>query len=186
MSKYCNGRKKGRSDLEKIDPGEQHGGEGYCENDAGAGTQHEGAGRCRFHGGLQDGDGRLTSGLYSENAPDVLADRIQQARESVDVEDLEEEIHLMRAALDRLTESFDTLPPDEIERLVKVASKVTRTVERLHKIRYGEQQTIRLEEVDQFVSTVQDTIRREWENCETAEEMIEAVGETLERPEVAI
>lgn len=127
-----------------------------------------------------ENDGRMKHGLYSQNAPEALREKIEHARESGDVENLEDEIHLMRAALDRLSEDFGTMPPEELERLVKMSSKVARNVERLHKIRYGEKNTITVQQVDQFVEVVRSTIRDEFDRCNSARELINAIGVKLQ------
>lgn len=176
---YCNARKSGNGDLQKREPAEEHAGDGYCGRTAGAGTEHTGRGRCKHHGGLSGDDDRVTHGFYSENMGEVLREKIETVREA-DIESIEEEIYLMRALLANVVEGMsDDQLADAAPELIDQADKVTRNIERLHKIRYGEKNTITVQEVDVFVSVVMDAVQENFERCENAEEMLDVIGDRI-------
>jgi NADP-dependent 3-hydroxy acid dehydrogenase YdfG len=133
-----------------------------------------------YHGGLSKDDGRMKHGLYSDNAGDVLREKIQHAKKA-DVESMEDEINLMRAVTSKMAEGLDTTNPEEIERMVNLLDKVARNIERLHKIRYGEKNTITVQEVDVFVSIVMDAIQKNFERCKNADQLIEVIGTQLDK-----
>lgn len=73
----------------------------YCKSVAGRGTTHPGIGRCKIHGGLQEGDGRILSGKYSDVKDKALADLLDDQRNAPDPLAIDDELALARAVLNR-------------------------------------------------------------------------------------
>lgn len=92
-NEYCNGRKTD--------------GSGYCQHEAGWGTDHPGVGRCKFHGGSTENYEKKIINELTEASEDAsIAIRLQlkhlrkklEDGEEVDVGDLD---RLSRTVLDR-------------------------------------------------------------------------------------
>jgi hypothetical protein len=72
--------------------------EHYCSNEAGKGTTHFGTGRCMFHGGLREGDGRIRyDHRYSRRMNERYAELVEQFAEDEDPLNLVPEIDMLRA-----------------------------------------------------------------------------------------
>jgi hypothetical protein len=85
----------------------------YCNQLAGHGTVHPGQGRCRYHGGLVEGDGRLRDGRYSIERGGIKHPRLQELydrfKDDPDPTGLFDEIAMLRAvAVDYIERYEDT------------------------------------------------------------------------------
>ena len=80
------------SDLEQKEPGEycnarKTDGSGYCQHEAGWGTDHSGVGRCKFHGGsTPDQEQGIINDLKdaADDGAIALRLRLKQAREKAE------------------------------------------------------------------------------------------------------
>ena len=86
---HCNSRKKGFSELEKIDPGPWGEHAGYCKLPAGWGTDHKRKGRCKKHGGNSRSGPAHPNWRHGEYAETVAAKLPPRIRE-VYIEALED------------------------------------------------------------------------------------------------
>jgi hypothetical protein len=155
---FCNARKSGRTDLEKIPPGEQHGGDGYCKRSAGAGTTHKGEGRCKHH------DGRpVEHGYYSKYLEDSIGDRLDQLAENESILELRKTIAAQQQVLMRLLEQLEEDDPDPrlMELLNTVSEGIGRNRKRLHSIEEGQEYTIHIEQVQHVITKVVDVVSEE-------------------------
>lgn len=121
-SHRCNARKKGNGDLEKLEPG-PHGGEGYCGQRAGWGTDHQGVGRCKYHNGRPP-----THGRYARYLSTDLGDEIDRLMEDPDPLDMEEELATARVLLGRALDNDDLSEPQRMG-LVGEVSKIVKRIE---------------------------------------------------------
>lgn len=104
--KYCNSRKKGyTSVIPKINPSSEFGGEGYCQQHAGFGTDHVGEGRCKMHGGSSP----IKSGTWSKIERKDLQDLISHFENLKDPLDLIQEVNLARAFLTKFINEYDDI-----------------------------------------------------------------------------
>jgi hypothetical protein len=74
----------------------------YCRNRAGSSTTHPGIGRCNMHGGLQEGDGRLTHGQrsrYHGLRSKRVAELMEQLENDPDPFNIRDDLNLTRALL---------------------------------------------------------------------------------------
>lgn len=124
-SHRCNARKKGNGDLEKLESG-PHGGEGYCGQPAGWGTDHTGVGRCKYHNGRPP-----THGRYARYLSTSLGDEIARLKEDPDPLNLDEELATARALLARALDrdGEDAIEVDQLMHLVAEVSKIVKRVE---------------------------------------------------------
>lgn len=151
-------------------------GGGDCELPAGWGTDHSGSGKCKLHGGSSE----IQHGLYSKNAGNRLADKIEEIREADgEITDLENEIALARAAVSELIEGRDSLPADDVESLLGVLDRATRIVKRHNEIQYGTKFTIQADEIGQFVEVVKNTINVSFDDCDSPQELQDEIGTRL-------
>lgn len=105
----------------------------YCKARAGHGTNHKGIGRCFQHGGLNDGDGRVTTGKNSRVKSTALEQLIEQERNRVDPLDLTGELATLRALVADLRTRHADAPDTAAE--VTLAESIGRMVERIERIR---------------------------------------------------
>lgn len=105
----------------------------YCSKPAGSGTTHQGVGRCKFHGGLQDGDRRVRSGAGSRVKTTSLEQLIAQERQRPDPLDLSGELATLRALVRDLRRRNPDAPDVTAE--ITLADTIARTVERIERIR---------------------------------------------------
>lgn len=71
----------------------------YCRHRAGAGTTHPGEGRCKFHGGRQQNDARVTHGRYSSIQTPRLRELLDAYAEDTDPLNVIQDLHLVRALI---------------------------------------------------------------------------------------
>lgn len=155
----CNGRKKGRSDLPTVDPGEWAG-DGYCKASAGRGTDHVGEGRCKHHGGANP----VRHGLYSATKRDQLGDLIERAADRDEPLDLLEELAVVRALLADYLASRDEPDPGDV---TKIASEISKIVKRIEDIRA--QDAISLPDLERLMFEMGRVLQAEVEDDETVQ-----------------
>ncbi|AFH22087.1 hypothetical protein OSG_eHP15_00285 [environmental Halophage eHP-15] len=86
------------SDLDKKEPGEycnarKTNGDGYCQHEAGWGTDHTGHGRCKFHGGNTEAQEKNVIGKLQGAAADAAVGyklRLKHIRAKVEAGETEE------------------------------------------------------------------------------------------------
>ena len=126
---YCNGRQNG-ADVPKVDPG-PHAGDGYCKRPAGWGTEHQGEGRCKLHGGRS---GRPPShGLYSGRR-DELQERFEQAFGDDRIGSMRAEIAALKALLSDFWERIDEVDGDTLENVTKLQAEIRKSLDTASKI----------------------------------------------------
>lgn len=100
-----------------------------CRRPAGWGTDHQGAGRCKLHGGRSTGP-RSGHGLYSTKTA-RLGDLLVKHRKNPEPRKLEEELAVLRASVDRFMERFDPEEDRHYDLLASLVDRVSRVVKRL-------------------------------------------------------
>jgi hypothetical protein len=107
--------------------------EKYCRAKAGQGTTHPGVGRCKFHGGLQDGDGRLTNGARSVVKKSTLRALVEQEKGRTDPLDLTEELAILRALRQQLLagDDDDQVNTAAAQQLLDGAGRMVERIERI-------------------------------------------------------
>lgn len=80
--------------------------EKYCGNDAGLGTPST-VGRCKFHGGIMDGDGRLNYHRYSHRLKERYAKLVEEFAQDEDPLNLLPEIDVLRALFVDFIDRYD-------------------------------------------------------------------------------
>jgi len=104
----------------------------YCRNRAGSGTKHTGVGRCAKHGGVKDGDRRVTTGERSETVTTSLAELIATERARPDPLDLSGELATLRALhASLLAASGDSPDRDASKSLLEAIGRMVERVERI-------------------------------------------------------
>jgi hypothetical protein len=175
---YCNGRKHGDdwdpSNREKIDPGPEYGGEGYCKRLAGADTDHKGEGRCAMHGGLGY---RMKHGLYSKNLRGDLKETLLEARNKDTPGDQWDEVAVLRALMARYLNKIDEkvekggkIEADDLDAVRKIQNEIRRTIDTVHEMAMRERPTT--EEVQKIVRGVGSILDKKLEG-EEKEEAVE-------------
>ena len=113
----CNGRKTGRGDLPKRDPGEWAG-EGYCSQPLGWGTDHVGEGRCKHHDGAPKGNkNAVTTGEHESIFYDQLDEDEQELWHEVDADQLaqiDEQIRLINIRERRMLRRIRRIKREEM------------------------------------------------------------------------
>jgi hypothetical protein len=102
----------------------------YCRAVAGAKTTHPGVGRCKFHGGLQEGDGRVTNGARSMVKSSTLRELIEAEKGRTDPLDLTEELQILRALRQQLLTGED-VNADAAQKLLDGAGRMVERIERI-------------------------------------------------------
>lgn len=176
---YCNSRKSGHEGLKKEEPDDEHAGPGYCKRVAGAGTDHKGEGRCRYHGGR--GGGEITHGLYAKEISDQIKAKYEDAK-NTDIESMADELAMMRATVKNAVEKMeDSEIAEHAPKIIDMLDKVSRNVERLHKILYGEKHTVRIEEIDVIVGVIIKTVDEVYDETDTSEELLDELESAIQR-----
>lgn len=80
-----------------------------CEQPAGAGTDHYGSGKCRFHGGASGKS--LKHGRYSSLLTQELADLVTHFEQDDDILNTESDIALLRSITHRFIADYDKWLP---------------------------------------------------------------------------
>lgn len=83
----------------------------YCKSPAGTGTDHPGRGRCKIHGGLQEGDTRLKHGRYSDIRNTELAALVEQLRADPDPYNVLDDLVLARALVKDFVNRYAEFAP---------------------------------------------------------------------------
>lgn len=129
-----------------------------CANRAGKGTDHIGAGRCKFHGGRnQDVTAKqFKHGRFSKIKAEhpMLREKMEQLSGDNDVFDLRNEILKIRAIAEIMADQEEWLAT------AKMAVDVSKIIERLHNIEVGRRYVISIENVGVIINAVQEAIFR--------------------------
>lgn len=148
-----------------------------CGRPAGWGTDHAGSGKCKLHGGASP----IKHGLYSKHASRRLSGRLAEMREAGgELSDLAEDIALARAIISTQLERTDALNSDQADTIMELIERLSRIIARHDKIQHGERYTVTFDEVGQFTEAVKASVRRHFDQCNTAEDLIAKIGEALE------
>lgn len=107
----------------------------YCFNIAGLKTDHEGSGRCGFHGGA--GGRSPVHGRYATVAKNRLKEHYQEYLNDPQLLDLTPELALQRTLLQNIWERFNNEGgdnPDNLRMIRALLTDVTLTVDKIEKI----------------------------------------------------
>ena len=120
----------------------KHGEQMYCSKPAGFGTDHNGRGRCKYHGGASTGPNGLTRTTkeLKKLLTDEEKEQYRQLPDSLKY-DLDEELLTIRNVLKEYqNKKAEELIKDSksIAVLVKAVDVIRKTVETAHKLKYGE------------------------------------------------
>jgi len=121
--------------------------------------------KCRMHGGSTP----VKHGLYSKYTKGILADRIEELKNDPALTDLREHIALMTALLTDRLEANPQLTEETAQGLITIAEKLTRAIERWHKVTYGEKFILQVEQVQTLIEQITVIIRQEVQDAEIVE-----------------
>lgn len=128
----CNARTRNAPDsASKQDVGEWAG-DGYCRRVAGEGTDHRGEGRCRYHGGAENGR-PISHGLYSFKR-EKLREKLDAADGMESPGDLWTEVAVLRTLLSDYLEDVDEVDGDVLSDVSKIQKELRRTVDNIHEM----------------------------------------------------
>lgn len=150
--------------------------EGWCHLRAGWGTDHVGSGRCRFHGGLTPrgpASPHFKHGRYSKYMKESLAEIMDQLREEVDLESIDEEI-LTATAL--FVWYMQLSGDDWIKHAKDLLTAIVSFKEKRHRMLYGEKVAISYAEAEAFVFTVINVIDKEVADPALKERIYRGIG----------
>lgn len=165
---------------------------GYCKNKAGLGTDHDGTGRCKFHGGL--GGRPIETGRYANKAKKKLTDSIREYMNDPNLKDLTAELALQRSVAEKYLEYFENAPDQSDEELLylkKITDQTNYIVQTVGKIEtISNQKVITAASAKLMMAKAVDTARKllyQWfENPDEAEsrlrQFIEEWREEVETP----
>lgn len=147
---YCRARTRGDSPA--------------CARRAGQGTVHPGEGRCKYHGGLQEGDGRLKHGMYSKLAQTEFGEEVanQLEKGSSPVDEMEYAATLLRIVVEKYLASHVAGAQEIDEDTAKAASRMldylSRSQVRISKAR--DRNSVDQDQVQTVIVEVVDTVKR--------------------------
>lgn len=151
----CNARTRSApDDAPKEDVGEWAG-EGYCRRAAGEGTDHNGEGRCRYHGGAHNGRPK-SHGLYSFRREE-LREKFSEAEGMESPGDLWTEVSVLRTLLSEYLEGVDQVDGDVLRDVSKIQKALRRTVDNIHEMLMRTRPTE--EEVEQLTTRFATILR---------------------------
>lgn len=152
----CNARTgDAPDDAPKREVGEWAG-EGYCRRAAGEGTDHNGEGRCRYHGGGNNGR-PPTHGLYSFKREE-LEEKFREAYSGQDWADLRAEIAAVRALLSDYLEDLEKVDADSISDVTKLVAELRRLTGDLQEMLHRERLT--RDEEQELITRFAQILRR--------------------------
>jgi hypothetical protein len=101
----------------------------YCRSRAGSKTTHPGVGRCNVHGGLREGDGRVTHGRFSRVRDTVIGALVEQHLADPDPLNLAQELALARATLEDYLHRYDSQAThadvlDQLEVISRIVARI--------------------------------------------------------------
>lgn len=148
-----------------------------CRNRAGFKTIHPGEGRCRYHGGLVEGDGRLKHGMHSQLAQTEFGGRIAELLEQTDspVEEMRYTATLMRAVAEKFLAEHvagQDVSEETAKTAIRLLDFVSRAETRISKAR--DRNSVDQEQVQSVVIEVVQIVRQV-----AGEETAQRVGERL-------
>jgi hypothetical protein len=172
----CNARTSSApDDAPKADVGEWAG-EGYCRRAAGEGTDHNGEGRCRYHGGAHNGR-PATHGLYSFKR-ERLREKLSAADGMESPGDLWTEVAVLRTLLSDYLEDVDEVDGDVLQDVSKIQKELRRTVDNIHEMMVRTRPT--QEEVQRLINSFATILRNyvpEEDRTDALDELDRAVGD---------
>lgn len=92
----------------------------FCTQPAGWGTDHQGTGRCKLHGGSTP----ITHGRYSKVIRERLGEALERHEKDPDPLNLLPELHLARTLAERYIEKYDKAETMGIDLLGRIADLV--------------------------------------------------------------
>ena len=129
--------------------------------------------KCRMHGGATP----VKTGLYSKYAKTFLADRIEELKDDPALTDLREHIAFMTALLMDRLEANSQLTEETAQGLITIAEKLTKAIERWHKLTYGEKFVLQVEQVQVLVEQIVHIIREEIDDPTAVERVAKRLQE---------
>lgn len=113
---------------------------------------------CYHHGGKTP----VKHGLYSKYTKHKLGDKIQELASDPGLLDLRQQIAFKQSLiLDKLDQLQGYINSEDSEMLTMISEKVSRDIERLHKLENGEKYVLQIEEVQAVVNQIVIIIREE-------------------------
>jgi hypothetical protein len=178
----------------------------YCLRPAGWGTDHQGRGFCKLHGGV--GAPKTARGRYSKYLrTDKMINRHEKFMYDPEILSLNEEIAILRSLLVELLESKDdimlqcneldnqTLTDKDIlkkredtqrryrgmfNKIQSLVSRITAVVDIKNRIENGEKHTIRIEMLYMVIVQIQDVIKKHVNNPK----ILKDIGEDLKQLQI--
>lgn len=146
---------------------------GQCARPAGWGTNHAGVGKCKLHGGAS----RVKHGLYSKYTKHKLSEVVQSLIDNPELTNLREQIAFKQAlVLNRLDQLKENLTAEDTKFLSELSERVSRDIERQHKIEHGEKYVLQVEEVQAVVQQITTIVIQEVRD----QEIVERIGNRLQ------
>lgn len=146
-----------------------------CSMPAGWGTDHKGKGACKLHGGATP----IKHGLYSKYAEHTLGKRIVELLEDPDLLDLKRPVALVQALMEKLladAAAAGTIDQDTRDSLTKLANQEGSAIERYYRTTEGTKHTIRVENVQVFLTQVAVIINEEVGDAALRSRIAERLG----------
>jgi len=114
--------------------------------------------KCYHHGGATP----VKHGLYSKYAKTQLAGLITELRDNPDLTNIKEHVAFMFALLLKKLENMQEIFTDEdLTQLATLSEKITKAIERWHKITFGEKYVLQVEEVQTIINQMTVIIKQE-------------------------
>lgn len=172
---YCRARTRGESPA--------------CARRAGQGTIHPGEGRCKYHGGLQEGDGRLKHGMYSELAQTEFGEEVAEQLEkgSSPIDEMEYAGVLLRIVVEKFLASHvagQEIDEDTAKAAARMIDYLSRSQVRISKAR--DRSSVDQEQVQTVILEVVNVVKRvagEETAQRVGQQLLEAESEVIEEGE---
>lgn len=134
----------------------------------------KGKDKCYHHGGATP----VKHGLYSKYSKHKLAEVTQQLAQDPELLDLRQQIAFKQALiLDKLEQMAGELGPEDAEVLAGLSEKVSKDIERLNKIEYGEKYVLQVEEVQAVINQITVIIKQEIQDPAVVERVAKKLQE---------
>lgn len=132
-----------------------------------------GSDKCYHHGGATP----VKHGLYSKYTKNRLATLIAELKDNPALTDIKEHVAFMFALLlNKLENMQDRFTDEDIQHLSTLSERITKAIERWHKITFGEKYILQVEQVQILVNQVVHIIRQEIKD----ESVIERIANRLQ------
>ncbi|TDA64505.1 MAG: hypothetical protein D9V47_13800 [Clostridia bacterium] len=133
-----------------------------------------GTDKCRVHGGMTP----IKHGLYSKYTKAKLGALIAELRDNPALTDIKEHVAFMFALLIKKLEAMQERFTDEdISHLTTLSEKITKAIERWHKVAFGEKYILQIEEIQTLINQIVVIIRQEVHDPATVERLAKRLQE---------